>query len=193
MKRFVLIAFLAISFSAMVSADSVMKQYYHKTGKIIYKFSGKATGTYEYYWGDFGAKKAAKMDMYVKVLGFNKKMKLTQISIKEKQYTKRACKDEVNIEDHPQYVFWKTHQSISDPREFLVAYMKENGFKKLNKQETICGLKCSIWEGKNETYWTHNAMLMKLKRRKMGVTVTMTATSYKTNVSLPANIFNIPK
>lgn len=192
MKKSLLVISFVMLLAQFNLANAQMKQYYYKTGCIKYQFSGNVEGEATFYWDDYGCKKSEVSKGIAKIMGMTKDYNRTRISVDEEQYTIETNK-KMELDEHKPFVFWQDHQNITDPHKFNIALMKEIEMKNANRNETISGYKCSVWEKKGVTMWVHQGMLMKMLISKMGFKFEMTATEFIKNAKVPQGTFDISK
>ena len=171
------------------SEKNSYKKYPFKSAIIEYTISGNSTGTKTTYIADYGYKQAELSEITTSIMGFKTKEKKDVITIGST----------INTIDHQTKSVTKTNNPFAEKYANNIGedYIKTGedvlialGFKK-SGTETILGKKCTIWKGMN-TIYTWKGLVLKSETNIMGMKITETATSIKTNLNISSEKFEIP-
>lgn len=177
----------------IVASAIDIKKYQVKSGIIEYKIEGTINGTETVYFDDYGIKEARLTKTVVKIFGISNETETLTITDKEWNYNidlKEKTGTKMKNEQMKQMLDGLTQKEYE---EFGKKMMTEMGGK-LVGNESILGYNCEVWDVSkiSSKTWNYKYVPLKTEVNMMGAT-TYLATSFKENVSIPADKFQVPK
>ena len=190
-----LIIILSLGLVSFVSEDDqdYCKRYHVKSGVVKYKYEGKASGTKELYFDNWGMIESQFDKMTVEVFGMKQKTN-NLIILHEKEIsvinldTKKAYKSE-------------SKEILSllkfDPNEKDLVKVAEEMMKKAGGEkqanEMFLGKDCDVWKVDGVKHLSWKGIPLKIEMTMMGMEIKMIATEINTDIEIPESKFKIPQ
>jgi hypothetical protein len=189
MKKLIVLAVsLVYMLTAAQAQEQILKPYGIKSGIIEYTYSGDKTGTGTLYFDDYGMKSA----MYIETVTEGEESKGWVVSHADYQYMWDPDQPADGMKMRNPLLTWITESSKDTLESYTEEMYTKMGMVKSGK-ETLLGKECTVIKGDMGKVLIWNGIMM-LMDFKMGAYVSkQEATSVKTNVSVDAKYFSIPK
>ncbi len=187
----VLIFLLLTAFVLQVNVNAQeFKKYYQKSGKLVQKLSGAASGSQTIYWDDFGNKELTESEM--NMMGMS--MKQSSLILGKDMYTWSSSDPNVyHIDDGITEEFEKRNFTADDFARLSEEMMKQSGFEKKGN-ETIMGKNCTIWENtEGIKVWAWKNLTLQMVMNVMGMNMKYETVSLDLNTDISGSIFEFPK
>lgn len=189
MKIFNILLLLFLIVNIAQSKEDGFKRYNVKSGIVVYKMSGTQEGTETLYWDNYGKREARYTESTINFFGIKKTTK--QLVILDGIWSYSVNYDDKTVTknsvEHLKEIA-KGNNLLNTGQEFL----EKNGEKQ--GSEKILNKICDKWYLPDfaTTLWIWNSIPLKSKTN-MIITITLTATSLKTNIKIPEDKFKYPK
>lgn len=187
MKRILALLLLSACILSVYSQGQ-FKKYPVKSGIVEYKWEGSTSGTETLYFDDYGYKEAKYNKTSTSMMGMTIESNTLEIFDGSTVYS-------VNLDENTAS---KTNMAEleelgdnADYEDYSSLTIESLGYV-MKGQETICGKTCDVYEGMGKI-WMWKGLVLKSSTKVLGIEATITATSIKTDVSIPSSKFELPE
>ncbi len=195
-----IILFLTVFFTVSLFAQQQGKYFFVKSGHIEYTLGGNTTGTKSVWFDNYG------MSMYtltestttVKILGFKNTTTKKELEIRKGNQiwkadllTKTGTKMgiEAQTEVGEKLTKGKTDAQLHEMERKTITDMGG----KIEGYETFLGKNCLKFSWGTTKFLQYKGIPLKSDISEMGITYIETATSFESNITVPATKFELPK
>ena len=194
-NAYILLIFTVLSVQISTTAQEFHK-YYHKSGKLIQKISGSATGTQTLYWDDYGNKEYQSVDMTLDMMGMTQKSTETYLTNGLDTYHwNNQSPDVYHTKESLTEEFKNRNYTADDYARLSSKMLEKNGFSKKAEKETVSGKDCDVWEMTGQAVtriWGWKNLTLKMEMNVMGMSINYEPQSLELNITVPASIFEVP-
>lgn len=193
MKRnFKILSLIFLSvFIFKIQADAQQyRKYYQKSGKLVQKMTGAASGTQTVYWDDYGNKELTITDM--SMMGMSQKQ--TALVLGKDMYTWNDAEPTVyHIDNSIVDEYEKRNFTAEDFEKLSSEMMQQSGFEKKGT-ETIAGKECTLWENPDGIkLWGWKNLTLQIDMNVMGMSIKYETVSLDLDTDIPADVFQLPE
>lgn len=182
---------ISLLFSLVSFGQDTFKKYENKTGYIVYKYSGSATGYQKLSWTDYGHKEYVENSLSMSVMGFTTNENSFLLTLGSTQYKWDKGKTEGIKMVNPISKEYESYEGEYS-KEMYKAVMDSLGYKHKGT-EVILGKKADIYEGSMGKFWIWEGIMLKSTMNIMGMEMTVIATEIKLDATVSASKFVLPK
>ncbi len=185
-----IILMLAIFVFQINTNAQEFKKYYQKSGKLVQKLTGNATGEQTLIWDDYGAKELtiSKMNM----MG----MSIEQYALYVNNNFYTWGNQEPNVKhfsDDAVEELAKRKYTADDYANLSKEMMKQSKFVEKDS-ETVLGKNCIVWENPDGIkIWGWKNLTLQMTMNAMGMSLKYEPVSLELDIDVPASTFNLPK
>ncbi|MEN8137862.1 MAG: hypothetical protein ABFR62_05470 [Bacteroidota bacterium] len=190
-----LLFFFSLSLVSFISTsdNNVFKRYHIKSGKVVYKYEGKASGTKELYFDNWGMKEAQLDNMTIEVYGMTQKTNnLVILDNKEVSVINLNTKKAYKSDSNEILKLQKINPEEKDLAKLSEQMLKDAGGNKL-PNENFLGKDCDVWDIHGVKQYSWKGIPLKIEITIMGMDIKMTATEISTDINIPSSKFEVPK
>ncbi|MCF6239812.1 MAG: hypothetical protein L3J74_00535 [Bacteroidales bacterium] len=189
-SKFLIILFLSV-FVLQINVNAQdFKKYYQKSGKLVQKLTGSATGEQTIIWDDYGVKELtiSKINM----MGMS--MEQYTLYINNDLYTWGNQEPTVkHFSDDAVKELTKRKYTADDYANLGKEMMKQSNFIEKGK-ETVLGKNCIVWENPDGIkLWGWKNLTLKMEMNVMGMSLKYEPVSLDIDISIPSETFDLPK
>lgn len=187
----VLIILMLATFVFQINANAQeFKKYYQKSGKLVQKLTGSATGTQTIIWDDYGNKELTMSDM--SMMGMSQKQ--SSLIIGKDMYSWNSMEPTVaHMQNGIAEEYQKRNYTADDFAQLANEMMEQSGFVKKDN-ETLMGKECTVWENSQGIkVWGWKNLTLQMTMNAMGMSLKYEPVSLDLDINIPAGTFDLPK
>ncbi len=166
------------------------KKYYQKSGKLVQKLTGSATGEQTIIWNDYGAKELTISKMNMMGMAIEQYM----LYVDNNLYTWGNQEPTVtHFTDDAIDELSKRKYTADDYANLSKELMKQSNFVEKDN-ETLLGKDCIVWENtEGIKIWSWKNLTLQMTMNAMGMSLKYEPVSLELDIDVPASTFNLPK